>query len=249
MGKLSNKTALITGGTTGIGYATAQTFLAEGAKLAITGQNAERLEHAAKALDGDVLALRTDQTDLAEIDQMVAQTSGKFGSLDTLFLNAGITLPAPIEAVTEDQFDHLYRTNLKGPFFILQKLIPVLSEGATVVINASNLAALGIPTTSAYAATKGALVSLTRVFAAELLPKGIRVNAVAPGPVETPSMGKLGMSDDQLQGLMEQLTTTIPMGRIGQAEEVAKAVLFLASDDSSFMTGEIMTLDGGWSSL
>lgn len=249
MGKLTNKTALITGGTTGIGYATAQAFLKEGAELAITGQNAERLEQAENALDGDVLALQTDQTDLTEIDQMVEQISDRFGSLDTVFLNAGITLPAPIEAVTEDQFDHICRTNLKGPFFTLQKLIPILSEGATVVVNASNLAGMGVPTTSAYAATKGALVSLTRVFAAELLPKGIRVNAVAPGPVETPSMSKLGMSDDQLQGLMEQLTTTIPMGRIGQADEIAKAVLFLATEGASFMTGEIMTLDGGWSSL
>ncbi len=249
MGKLTNKTALVTGGTTGIGYATAQAFLKEGAQLAITGQDTKRLGQAKKTLDGDVLALRTDQTDLTEIDQMVTQIGAKFGSLDTVFLNAGITLPAPFEAVTEDQFDHLYRTNLKGPFFTLQKLIPILSEGATVVINASNLAGLGVPTTSAYAATKGALVSLTRVFAAELLPKGIRVNAVAPGPVETPGMGKLGMSDDQLQGLMEQLTTTIPMGRIGHAEEIAAAVQFLATEGASFMTGEIMTLDGGWSSL
>ncbi len=249
MSKLENKTALITGGTTGIGFATAQRFISEGARLAITGQNPTRLNQASEALDGDVLALRCDQANLAQIDNMVAAIADDFGSLDTVFLNAGITLPAPMEAVTEDQFDLLYRTNLKGPFFTLQKLIPILSGGATVVINASNLAGLGVPTTSAYSATKGALVSLTRVFAAELLPKGIRVNAVAPGPVETPSMGKLGMSDEELQGLMEQLTTTIPMGRIGQAEEVAKAVLFLASDDSSFMTGEIMTLDGGWSSL
>ncbi|MFG5384474.1 glucose 1-dehydrogenase [Yoonia sp. R2-816] len=249
MSKLENKTALITGGTTGIGFATAQRFISEGARLVITGQNPARLNHASEALDGDVLALQCDQADLAQVDNMVAALADDYGSLDTVFLNAGITLPASIEAVTEDQFDLLYRTNLKGPFFTLQKLVPILSGGATVVINASNLAGLGVPTTSAYSATKGALVSLTRVFAAELLPKGIRVNAVAPGPIETPSMGKLGMSDEELQGLMEQLTTTIPMGRIGQAEEVAKAVLFLASDDSSFMTGEIMTLDGGWSSL
>lgn len=249
MGKLENKTALITGGTSGIGYATAQAFIAEGARLAITGQNAERLDHAAGTLDGDVLALRTDQTDLDQIDRMATQLGDRFGSLDTVFLNAGVTLPAPIEAVTEDQFDHLYRTNLKGPFFTLQKLIPILSGSATIVINASNLAGMGVPTTSAYSATKGALVSLTRVFAAELLPRGIRVNAVAPGPVETPSMGKLGMSDGQLQGLMDQLTTIIPMGRIGQADEIARAVLFLATDGASFMTGEIITLDGGWSSF
>lgn len=249
MGKLKNKTALITGGTTGIGYAAAEAFLAEGAKVAITGKNVKRLDQAADTLGADVLTLRTDQTDMVQIDQMVDQISNTFGSLDTVFLNAGITLPAPIEAVTEDQFDLLYRTNLKGPFFTLQKLIPILSDGATVVINASNLAGMGVPTTSAYAATKGALVSLTRVFAAELLSKGVRVNAVAPGPVETPSMGKLGMSNEQLQGLMEQLTTTIPMERIGQADEIAKAVLFLATDGASFMTGEIITLDGGWSSL
>ncbi len=249
MGKLNDKNALITGGTTGIGYATAEVFLAQGARVAITGQNADRLTAAAELLGDDVLALRTDQTDLNQIDQMVSRLGDAFGSIDNLFLNAGITLPAPVEEVTEDQFDHLYQTNLKGPFFTLQKMLPVLSDEARVVINASNLAGMGVPTTGAYAATKGALVSLTRVFAAELLPKGIRVNAVAPGPVATPSMSKLGMSDDQLQGLMEQLTTTIPMGRIGQPDEIAKAVLFLATDGADFMTGEIITLDGGWSSL
>jgi NAD(P)-dependent dehydrogenase (short-subunit alcohol dehydrogenase family) len=249
MGKLEGKTALITGGTTGIGFATAEAFLREGARLAITGRNRERLKSAGEKLGTDVLTVQTDQTALSQLDHLVSKVADQFGQLDTVFLNAGVTVPAPIEAVTEEQFDHLYQTNLKGPFFTLQKLIPVLSEGATVVINASNLASMGVPTTSAYSATKAALVSLTRTFAAELLPKGIRVNAVAPGPIETPSMGKLGMSEEQLQGLMEQLTSTIPMGRIGQADEIARAVLFLASDDASFMTGETITLDGGWSSL
>ncbi|WP_298355569.1 SDR family oxidoreductase [uncultured Litoreibacter sp.] len=249
MGKLDGKTALITGGTTGIGFATAEAFLREGARLAITGQNQDRLASAGEKLGAEVLTLQTDQSALSQIDAMVSRINDQFGQLDTVFLNAGVTVPAPIEAVTEEQFDYLYQTNLKGPFFTLQKLIPVLSEGATIVINASNLASMGVPTTSAYAATKAALISLTRTFAAELLPKGIRVNAVAPGPIETPSMGKLGMSEEQLQGLMEQLTSTIPMGRIGQAEEIAKAVLFLASDGASFMTGETITLDGGWSSL
>ncbi|WP_298299187.1 SDR family oxidoreductase [uncultured Litoreibacter sp.] len=249
MGKLDGKTALITGGTTGIGFATAEAFLREGARLAITGQNQDRLASAGEKLGAEVLTLQTDQSALSQIDAMVSRINDQFGQLDTVFLNAGVTVPAPIEAVTEEQFDYLYQTNLKGPFFTLQKLIPVLSEGATIVINASNLAGMGVPTTSAYAATKAALISLTRTFAAELLPKGIRVNAVAPGPIETPSMGKLGMSEEQLQGMMEQLTSTIPMGRIGQAEEIAKAVLFLASDGASFMTGETITLDGGWSSL
>ena len=238
MGKLDGKAALVTGGTTGIGYAAAQAFLAQGARVAITGQNAERLQEAARTLGPDVLALRTDLSELALISDMARRVGDRFG-----------TLPAPIEAVTEAQFDHLYRTNLKGPFFTLQHLIPLLSDTATVVINASNLAGMGVPTTSAYAATKGALVSLTRVFAAELLPRGIRVNAVAPGPVATPSMSKLGMSEEQLGGLMDHLTTTIPMGRIGQADEIASAVLFLATDGASFMTGEVITLDGGWSSL
>lgn len=249
MGKLNNRTALITGGTTGIGFATAEAYLNAGARLAITGQNTDRLAQAGKSLGEDVLLLNADQTDLRQIDVMVHELTKQFGTLDTVFLNAGITLPEPIETVTEEQFDFLYRTNLKGPFFTLQKLIPVLSEGATIVINASNLAGMCVPTTSVYSATKAALISLTRTFAAELLPKGIRVNAVAPGPIETPSMSKLGMSDEQLHGLMGQLVSTIPMGRIGQADEIANAVLFLATDGASYMTGETMTLDGGWSSL
>ncbi len=247
--KLEGQTALITGGTTGIGFAAAEIFLTQGAKVAITGQNSERLALAGEQLGSNAIPIITDQTDLGQIDQLVSRLSDELGTIDVVFLNAGITIPSPIEAVSEEQFDHLYRTNLKGPFFTLQKLIPILSDHAAVVVNASNLAGMGVPTTSAYSATKGALISLTRVFAAELLPKGIRVNAVAPGPIATPSMGKLGMSEEQLQGLMGQLTSTIPMGRIGQPEEIAKAVLFLATEDSSFMTGEVVTLDGGWSSL
>lgn len=247
--KLEGKTALVTGGTTGIGFAAAEIFLKHGAKVAITGQNSERLALAGEQLGRDAIPISTDQTDLGQIDQLVSRLSDELGAVDVVFLNAGITIPSPIEAVTEEQFDHLYRTNLKGPFFTFQKLLPILSDHAAVVVNASNLAGMGVPTTSAYSATKAALISLTRVFAAELLPKGIRVNAVAPGPIATPSMGKLGMSDVQLQGLMEQLTSTIPMGRIGQPGEIAKAVLFLATEDSSFMTGEVVTLDGGWSSL
>ena len=249
MTRLQNKTALITGGSTGIGFATAQRFLAEGARLAITGQNAARLTTAGKALGPEVLTVQSDQTELAQIDAMADQLAGHFNHLDTVFLNAGVTVPAPIEAVSEEQFDNLYRTNLKGPFFTLQKLLPILSEGAAIVINASNLAGMGVATTSAYAATKAGLISLTRTFAAELLPRGIRVNAIAPGPVATPSMGKLGMSEDALRGLMDHLTATIPMGRIGQPEEIAAAVLFLATEGASFMTGETITLDGGWSSL
>ncbi|MEP3275849.1 MAG: SDR family NAD(P)-dependent oxidoreductase, partial [Stappiaceae bacterium] len=207
MGKLQNKTALITGGTTGIGLATAKTFQKEGALLAITGQNSDRLSQAGTLLGSETLALQADQTDLGQIDTMARQISETFGSLDIVFLNAGVTLPAPIDAVTEEQFDHLYRTNLKGPFFTLQKLIPLLSDGARIVVNASNLAGMGIPTTSVYSATKAGLISLTRTFAAELMPRGIRVNAVAPGPVETPSMGKLGMNAQELDGLMDHLRT------------------------------------------
>lgn len=249
MARLDGKFALVTGGSTGIGYSTAKAFIDEGASVCITGQNQERLDSALASLGNNVISRRADQTDLSEIDGLIEFLGNEYRRVDTVFLNAGITLPCPVEAVTEEQFDHLYRTNVKGPFFTLQKLIPLLSDGATVVINASNLAGLGVPNTSAYSATKASLISMTKTFGVELLPKGIRVNAVAPGPTATPSMSKLGMSKEELQGLMQMLEGKIPMGRIGAAEEIAKAVLFLATADSSYMVGETITLDGGWSSF
>lgn len=249
MTRLDGKLALITGGSTGIGYSTAKSFLDEGASVCITGQHQERLDTATASLGKKTIGRKTDQTNMAEIDSLIEFLGNEFGRVDTVFLNAGITLPCPVESVTEEQFDHLYRTNVKGPFFTLQKLIPLLSGTATVVINASNLAGLGVPNTSTYSATKASLISMTRTFGVELLPKGIRVNAVAPGPIATPSMSKLGMSEEELQGLMQMLEGTIPMGRIGTAEEIAKAVLFLATADSSYMVGETITLDGGWSSF
>jgi NAD(P)-dependent dehydrogenase (short-subunit alcohol dehydrogenase family) len=249
MKRLQDKLALVTGGTTGIGFATAKLFQQEGARLVITGQNRQRLDQAATALGGETVALKVDQTTMSDIDSLVTHLRAESGGLDVAFINAGVTVPAPVDSVSEQDFDYLVSTNLKGPFFTMQKLIPLLGEGSAIVVNASNLAGMGVPTTSVYSATKAGLISLARTFAAELTQKGIRVNAVAPGPIDTPSMGKLGMSDAELSELLEHLTSTIPMGRIGKAEEVAKAVLYLATTDSSFMTGETITLDGGWTSL
>jgi NAD(P)-dependent dehydrogenase (short-subunit alcohol dehydrogenase family) len=249
MARLARKKALITGGTTGIGFATAKRFLEEGAQVAISGQNQERLQEALSKLGNNAIGVLADLSLANNVQTMIDQVKRDFGSLDILVANAGITKPAPVNAVDESHINEQFDINFKGVFFTVQKALPILNNPASIVLNTSCLDEMGMPGMSIYSASKAAVRSLARSFSAELVGQGIRVNAVSPGPIETPIYSKLGMPTEAVQAMAEGLIGKIPMGRFGQADEVAKAVLFLASDDSSFMLGEEIAVDGGWSKV
>lgn len=246
MTKLNNKVAVITGGSTGIGLASAKTFLAEGAKVIITGRTQETLDAAVAEINDDNLtAIQSDTSKLGDIDNLVAQVKEKFGKVDVLFANAGIAWFAPINQVDEAFFDAHFNTNVKGLFFTIQKLLPIFNDGGSIVLNASAVVHKGFENGSVYSATKGAVRNLARTISSDLAPRGIRVNVVSPGPIETPIYSKMGMSEEQLAGMAEGFAAMVPMKRFGASDEVAKAVLFLASDDSSYVLGEEILVDGG----
>jgi NAD(P)-dependent dehydrogenase (short-subunit alcohol dehydrogenase family) len=249
MARLSGKKALITGGTTGIGFAIAKHFLEEGAQVAITGQSQERLQAAVSQLEHGVVGIQADLSQADNVAAMMEQIGNDLGRLDILVANAGITKPLPASAVDEAHIDEQFDINFKGVFFTVQKALSILQSPASVVLTTSCLDEMGMPGMSIYAATKAAVRSLARSLSAELVEQGIRVNAVSPGPIETPIYSKLGMSAEALQAMSSRLIQQIPMGRFGQADEIAKAVVFLASDDSSFMLGEEIVVDGGWSKI
>jgi NAD(P)-dependent dehydrogenase (short-subunit alcohol dehydrogenase family) len=249
MARLSGKKALITGGTTGIGFAIAKRFLEEGAQVAIAGQSQERLHAAVSQLGHGVVGIQADVSHVDSVGTMMEQVRNDFGSLDVLVANAGITKPLPASAVDEAHINEQFDINFKGVFFTVQKALSILHNPASVVLTTSCLDEMGMPGMSIYAASKAAVRSLARSLSAELVEQGIRVNAVSPGPIETPIYSKLGLPDDALQAMSSQLIQQIPMKRFGQADEIAKTVLFLASDDSSFMLGEEIVVDGGWSRI
>lgn len=247
--KLKNKVALVTGGTSGIGFATAKLFRDEGARVIVTGVNPARLEQASRQLGSDVLVLRADVRVRNDIEDVVATIRQKFEHLDILFTNAGIGHAASLEAVTEEQVHEQFSINFKGTFFAVQKATPILSNGGSIVLTTSFLNAVGTPGLSILSATKAAVRSLARSLGAELAPRGIRVNALSPGPINTPFHGKLGLSEKDLKDVAASVKAQVPLGRFGEADEIAKAALFLASDDSSFMTGAELVIDGGLSQL
>lgn len=243
MKKLNNKVALITGGNSGIGYAAAAELVAQGAKVIITGRNKEALTKAENELN--VTGIVADQADLKSIDDLVNEVKSKFGKLDIIFLNAGTASFAPVESASEEHYDSIMNVNVKGVYFTIQKLLPLLNEGASIILNTSINASIGMPNSSVYAASKGAVLSFNRVFATELAPRKIRVNAISPGPVETPLYGKLGLSKEEIAGFGAVLEDKILLKRFAQPSEIAKTVLFLASDDASFITGTEIVVDGG----
>jgi NAD(P)-dependent dehydrogenase (short-subunit alcohol dehydrogenase family) len=240
-GKLEGKVALVTGGNSGIGLATAKEFAREGARVVITGRDAGTLEEAARAIGGEVLALRSDASNLADIEALFAAVKERFGRVDVLFVNAGVAQFAPVEETDEELFDHVMDINFKGAYFTVKKALPLLNDGASVVLNTSVVAHIGLPNSSVYSASKAALLSLVRTLSADLNGRRIRVNAVSPGPVETPIFGRMGLPEEAKQGFGEQ----VPLKRLGRPEEIAKAVLFLASSDSSFLVGTEIVADGG----
>ena len=243
MNDLSGKTAVVTGGNSGIGFATARKLKDSGAQVVITGRNAEAVNSAATELG--VTGLVADQARLSDIDALVGRVKEEFGGVDILFINAGVASFAPVEHVTEEQFDTTIDVNFKGALFTLQKFLPILREGASVINLSSINAYTGMPNTAVYAASKAALNSLTRTAAYELAPRKIRVNSVNPGPTNTAIFGKLGMPDEAVQEFASAMQNRIPLKRFGEPVEAANLVAFLASDEASFITGAEYNIDGG----
>lgn len=245
MSRLQGKRTLITGGTSGIGLETARQFLAEGARVVITGNNPDTIARARMELGSEVLALQADSADVAA-QRMLAETiKAHYGQLDIAFLNAGVSVWVPIEEWTEEMFDRSFDINVKGPYFLIQALLPVFANPASAVLNTSINAHVGAARSSVYAATKAAFLNMSKTLSSELLGRGIRVNAVSPGPVETPLYDKLGIPDAYREQVNKDIAATIPAGRFGTPEEVAKAVLYLASDESKWTVGSEVIVDGG----
>jgi NAD(P)-dependent dehydrogenase (short-subunit alcohol dehydrogenase family) len=247
--KLNGKIALVTGGTSGIGLAAAALFRAEGAQVVVVGNDRDRLASAASMIGPDTLALGADLRQPAEIGRVIEAIRERFGRLDIVFANAGLGLAAPLEAVTEANIDEQFAVNFKGLFFTVQKAVPLMGKGGSVVLTTSFLNAVGVPGLSILSATKAAVRSLARSLGAELAPRGIRVNAVSPGPTSTPFAGKMGLSQAELKAMAEGVEAQVPLQRFGEAEEVARAALFLASPDSSYVTGAELVVDGGLSQI
>ena len=247
MNRLKGKRCLITGGTTGIGLETAREFLEEGARVAITGKNPASLESARKALGPDVLVIDSDASDAAAQPAVATTLKEKFGGLDVSVINAGIAELRPIDKWDPAGFDKTFNINVKGPFFLIQALLPILANPSSIVITASVNAHIGMANTSIYGASKAAILSFTRTISGELVSRGIRVNAVSPGPISTPLYDKLGFKGDDLKAVSSSIKGMVPQGRFGEPSEVAKAILFLASDESRFTVGADILIDGGMS--
>ena len=249
MDRFKGKRALITGGTTGIGLATAKLFINEGARVIVTGRAAATIKTAQAELGDNAIVVRSDATSLTDMDALAEKVKETFGKLDVLFVNAGYGHFVPFEQVTEEIYDEMLNLNAKGPYFIVQKLVPLMPEGSSVVFTTSLANVKAVPTLSAYGAAKAALRSITRSLAAELLPRGIRVNAVSPGPIgSTAILQKVGMPKEAADQVYVQMAQSVPMKRLGLPEELAKAVAFLAID-ATYTTGIELPVDGGWSQL
>ncbi|MBR1223074.1 SDR family oxidoreductase [Bradyrhizobium sp. U87765 SZCCT0131] len=244
-GRLANKTALITGGNSGIGLATARLFIAEGARVAITGRKQDTLDAARAELGERLLAIPADTTDEAALARAVAATVKEFGPVHALFANAGIAGATPLGGTTREAFEDVVRTNLTAVFFTVQAAAPHLADHGSVILNGSVHTALGMPGYAAYAATKAGVTGMSRVLAAELAPRGIRVNVVAPGATRTPIWNRTAPTAEAFKAFEQRISQTSPLGRIGEAEEVAKTVLFLASDDASNVNATEIFVDGG----
>jgi NAD(P)-dependent dehydrogenase (short-subunit alcohol dehydrogenase family) len=249
MQRLQGKTALVTGGNSGIGLATAELLRAHGARVAITGRDSATLEQAQRNSGNELLAIRSDAGSLADIDALMQQVSQQLGHLDVLFVNAAVAHPAPLELVTEAQFDAMAGVNFKGVFFTIQKALPLLRRGSSIIVTTSIANQLGSPNFSVYAACKAALRSLVQSLGLELIGRGIRINAISPGPIATPIWSRLGLPGEARESITEDIARKSPMQRFGEPAEIAQAALFLASDAASYVVGQELAVDGGMSLL
>jgi len=244
-GKLEGKVAVVTGGNSGIGLATAKRFVAEGAYVFITGRRQEELDAAVKEIGNNTTGVQGDVAKLADLDRLYDAVKAKTGRIDILFANAGIAELAPLGEITEEQFDRMFNINVKGLLFSVQKALPLLPNGASIILNASIVASKGNPASSVYSATKAAVRSLARTWTMDLKERKIRVNAISPGPIKTPAYDRLANSGPAGKQMLESIVSRVPMARFGEPDEIARAAVFLASDDSSFMTGSELFVDGG----
>ena len=252
MNKLEGKIALVTGGTSGIGLATAKRFVAEGAHVFITGRRQTELDAAVKEIGKNVTGVQSDASKLADLDRLFATIEQEQGHLDVLFANAGGGELVPLGTITEEHFDKTFNTNVKGVLFTVQKALPLLPLGASIILNASTASVTGNAAFSVYSATKAAVRSFARSWILDLKERKIRVNAISPGVIPTPAYNHIGLSDEQVQEVQEFVSSqvsTIPLGRVGTPDEIAKAVVFLASDDSSYINGIELFVDGGMAQI
>ncbi len=249
MAKLEGRVAVITGGNSGIGLATAQRLAAEGAYVFITGRRQSELDLAARQIGKNVTGVQGDVSKLADLDRLYAIVKQEKGQIDILFANAGAGEIAALGAISEEHFDKAFNINVKGLLFTVQKALPLFQDGGSIILNASITASKGMEAFSVYSATKAAVRSFARCWTVDLKARKIRVNAISPGPIDTPGFGNLGLSKEQEEQFKKNVVGSVPMGRMGSADEIAKAVLFLASDDSSYITGAELFVDGGMAQI
>ncbi len=246
---LEGKVALITGGNSGIGLATAKQFVNEGAYVYISGRRDTELAAAVKEIGKNVTGIQGDVSNLGDLDRLFAQVKREKGKLDIVFANAGVATYAPFGKITEEHFDSIFDINVKGLLFTVQKALPLLPDGASVILNASVVASKGLSSNSVYSATKAAIRSFARTWTTDLKDRHIRVNAVSPGPIDTPGLNNLLASSGAGEQRLKSLSTVVPLGRLGTPDEIARAVVFLASDDSSYVTGTELFVDGGFAQV
>ncbi len=249
MKRLEGKVAVVTGGNSGIGLATARRFAEEGAHIFITGRRQAELDAAVNQIGKQATGVRGDVASLRDLDGLYAEVKRQQGRIDILFANAGSAELAPLGAITEEHFDKIFGVNVKGLLFSVQKALPLFRDGGSIILNASIVASKGMEAFSVYSATKAAVRSFARTWTVDLKNRGIRVNAISPGPIDTPGINNMGLTGEQTEEFKKNIVATVPMGRMGDPDEIAKAALFLASDDSSYVTGVELFVDGGMAQI
>jgi len=249
MSKLQNKVAVITGANSGIGLATAKLYLKEGAKVVLSGRRQEALDEVAQTLEGDFITVLADVSKPEDNVRLIKESTAKYGNIDILFLNAGIATPTPTTDVTETHYNDVFDINVKGPILATKEALPFINDGGTILFTNSIVHEKGFEGLSVYSASKGALRAYSRVLTSEVKSRGIRVNSIAPGPIDTPIYGKMGLPEETVEEMGKGFAAQVPLGRFGRSEEVAKTALFLASDDASYINGVEIEVDGGLSQV